>query len=237
MNPDKEEPVFGAVVVAAGVGSRMGTRSPKQYELIGGKTMVERSVQVLLDEPRIKELVVVISPADMIGQRLTFEDPRVRIARVGGQTRADSVKNGILFSNLKSSDWVLVHDAARPCLLTSDVTKLMDYCRRHQESAILAVPVNDTLKKEGDNGTIACTVSRDGLWAAQTPQCFPVGELIRAMNEAGSAVTDEASAMEFVGKHPALVEGTPTNIKVTRPMDLWLARAIFFARKEKENNE
>lgn len=108
----------------------------------------------------------------MIGQRLTFEDPRVRIARVGGQTRADSVKNGILFSNLKSSDWVLVHDAARPCLLTSDVTKLMDYCRRHQESAILAVPVNDTLKKEGDNGTIACTVSRDGLWAAQTPQCF-----------------------------------------------------------------
>ena len=125
MNPDKEEPVFGAVVVAAGVGSRMGTRSPKQYELIGGKTMVERSVQVLLDEPRIKELVVVISPADMIGQRLTFEDPRVRIARVGGQTRADSVKNGILFSNLKSSDWVLVHDAARPCLLTSDVTKLM----------------------------------------------------------------------------------------------------------------
>lgn len=132
---------------------------------------------------------------------------------------------------------MLVHDAARPCLLTSDVTKLMDYCRRHQESAILAVPVNDTLKKEGDNGTIACTVSRDGLWAAQTPQCFPVGELTRAMNEAGSAVTDEASAMEFVGKHPALVEGTPTNIKVTRPIDLWLARAIFLARKEKENNE
>ena len=237
INPDKEEPIFGAVVVAAGVGSRMGTGSPKQYELIGGKTMLERSVQVLLDEPRIKELVVVISPADMIGQRLTFEDPRVRIARVGGQTRADSVKNGILFSNLKSSDWVLVHDAARPCLLTSDVTKLMDYCRRHQESAILAVPVNDTLKKEGDNGTIAFTVSRDGLWAAQTPQCFPVGELTRAMNEAGSAVTDEASAMEFVGKHPALVEGTPTNIKVTRPIDLWLARAIFLARKEKENNE
>ena len=200
MNPDKEEPVFGAVVVAAGVGSRMGTGSPKQYELIGSKTMLERSVQVLLDEPRIKELVVVIS-------------------------------------NLKSSDWVLVHDAARPCLLTSDVTKLMDYCQRHQESAILAVPVNDTLKKEGENGTIACTVSRDGLWAAQTPQCFPVGELTRAMNEAGSAVTDEASAMEFVGKHPALVEGTPTNIKVTRPMDLWLARAIFLARKEKENNE
>ena len=89
MNPDKEEPVFGAVVVAAGVGSRMGTGSPKQYELIGSKTMLERSVQVLLDEPRIKELVVVISPADIIGQRLVFEDPRVRIARVGGQTRAE----------------------------------------------------------------------------------------------------------------------------------------------------
>ena len=147
------------------------------------------------------------------------------------------MKNGILFSNLKSSDWVLVHDAARPCLLTSDVTKLMDYCQRHQESAILAVPVNDTLKKEGENGTIACTVSRDGLWAAQTPQCFPVGELTRATKEVGSAVTDEASAMEFVGKHPALVEGTPTNIKVTRPMDLWLARAIFLAREAKDSNE
>lgn len=130
-------------------GSRFknGHRSPKQYELIGSKTMLERSVQVLLDEPRIKELVVVISPADIIGQRLVFEDPRVRIARVGGQTRADSVKNGILFSNLKSSDWVLVHDAARPCLLTSDVTKLMDYCQRHQESAILAVRSMTLLKR------------------------------------------------------------------------------------------
>lgn len=228
---------FGAVVVAAGVGSRMGTGSPKQYELIGDKTMLEHSVEALLKEPRITELVVVISPSDIIGQRLVFKDERVKVARVGGLTRADSVKNGILYSNLSSSDWVLVHDAARPCLLSSDVGKLIDYCQKSGQGAILAVPVNDTLKKEGDHDLIEKTVDRKGLWAAQTPQCFQVGELTRAMSEAGSAITDEASALEFAGKHPAIVEGTPTNIKVTRPMDLWLARAIFMAREAGEKNE
>lgn len=237
MTDDKKETVFGAVVVAAGVGSRMGSSSPKQYELICGKTMLERSVEALLKEPRISELVIVISPSDLIGQRLTFNDPRVRIARVGGQTRADSVKNGILFSELKSNDWVLVHDAARPCLLTEDVSKLIDFCSQHQRGAILAVPVNDTLKKEDDNGDIQKTVDRNGLWAAQTPQCFRVGDLTKALAQTGSSVTDEASAMEAVGKHPAIVEGTPTNLKVTRPMDLWLARAIFLARNEGESHE
>lgn len=237
MDEDTSKTRFGAVVVAAGVGSRMGTGSPKQYELIGGKTMLEHSVEALLREPRISELVLVISPSDILGQRLVFKDSRVKIARVGGQTRADSVKNGILFSDLTSSDWVLVHDAARPCLLTSDVTKLIDFCQEHRKGAILAVPVNDTLKKEGEHDLIEKTVERNGLWAAQTPQCFQVGELTRAMSEAGSAITDEASALEFVGKHPALVEGTPTNLKVTRPMDLWLAKAIFMAREAGDKNE
>ena len=221
-----------AVLVAAGSGSRMGLSSPKQYQLIGDKTMLERSLDALLAEPRIEKVIVVISPTDIVGQELSFEDPRVEIARVGGRIRAESVKNGITYAAIASSDWVLVHDAARPCLLPSDLKKLIDFCLENDKGAILAVPLNDTLKQEGPGETIKKTIPRTGLWCAQTPQCFKNGELLKALEQAGAEVTDEASAMEAAGYKPAIIEGTPTNIKVTRPMDLWMAKAIFQAREK-----
>ncbi len=126
----------------------------------------------------------------------------------------------------------MVHDAARPCLLASDVSKLIDTCIENDKGGLLAVRVNDTLKKESNNGTASHTVPRDGLWAAQTPQMFKAFDLIDALEKAGESVTDEASAMEKAGDSPLLVEGTETNIKVTRPTDLWLAEAILDKRNK-----
>lgn len=219
-----------AIVVAAGIGSRMGDKSPKQYKKIGGKTMLELSIDALLTEPRITRVIVVVSPSDMIAQSLQFNNELVSIARVGGLTRASSVQNGLSYAAFTSNDWVLVHDAARPCLLGSDVTKLIDACLKNDQGGLLAVKVNDTLKAESDNGTASHTVPRDGLWAAQTPQMFRAFDLMDALEEAGEAVTDEASAMEKAGFSPLLVEGTETNLKVTRPTDLWLAEAILEKR-------
>lgn len=220
-----------AILVAAGSGSRMGLSAPKQYQLIDGKTMLEHSVDALLNEPRIQELVIVVSPTDLLAQELKFDDPRVKVARVGGATRAESVKNGIVYAALSANDWVVVHDAARPCLLTSDLTKLLDWCLQEDQGAILAVQLNDTLKQEGPNGSIKKTIPREGLWCAQTPQCFKNGKLLKALENPSEKITDEASAIELAGDKTFIVEGTPTNIKVTRPMDLWLAKAIFEARK------
>ncbi len=219
-----------AIVVAAGIGSRMGDKSPKQYKKIGGKTMLELSIDALLTEPRITRVIVVVSPSDMIAQSLQFNNELVSIARVGGLTRASSVQNGLSYAAFTSNDWVLVHDAARPCLLGSDVTKLIDACLKNDQGGLLAVKVNDTLKAESDNGTASHTVPRDGLWAAQTPQMFRAFDLMDALEEAGEAVTDEASAMEKAGFSPLLIEGTETNLKVTRPTDLWLAEAILEKR-------
>ncbi len=230
----KKDQKIAALVVAAGSGSRMGGSSPKQYLQIQGKSMLEHSVAALLAEPRIEELAIVVSPADILGQHLHFDDPRVKVARVGGNSRSDSVRNGLAFSALAQDDWVLVHDAARPCLLTSDVTKLIDHCLATDHGAILAVPVNDTLKKTLDGSGIEKTVSRDNLWCAQTPQCFKNGELLKALANPSEKPTDEASAMEAAGHLVDIVKGTPTNIKVTHPMDFWMAKAIFQYRTQGE---
>ncbi|GAB1826892.1 2-C-methyl-D-erythritol 4-phosphate cytidylyltransferase [Turicimonas sp. TL08] len=221
-----------AIVVAAGVGSRMGDKSPKQYKKIGTKTMLELSIDALLAEPRITRVIIVVSPSDMLAQSLNFDNDAVTVARVGGLTRASSVQNGLSYAAFTSNDWVLVHDAARPCLLPSDVSKLIDTCIENDKGGLLAVRVNDTLKKESDHGTASHTVPRDGLWAAQTPQMFKAFDLIDALEKAGESVTDEASAMEKNGCSPLLVEGTETNIKVTRPTDLWLAEAILDKRNK-----
>lgn len=221
-----------AIVVAAGVGSRMGDKSPKQYKKIGTKTMLELSIDALLAEPRITRVIVVVSPSDMLAQSLNFDNDAVTVARVGGLTRSSSVQNGLSYAAFTSNDWVLVHDAARPCLLPSDVSKLIDTCIENDKGGLLAVRVNDTLKKESDHGTASHTVPRDGLWAAQTPQMFKAFDLIDALEKAGESVTDEASAMEKAGYSPLLVEGTETNIKVTRPTDLWLAEAILDKRNK-----
>ncbi len=154
----------------------------------------------------------------------------------GGETRAHSVRNGLRFIADKHSDedWVLVHDGARPCLSARSLDRLLEQGLQSPDGAILGMPVGDTLKRVGDEQEITATVDRSGLWAAQTPQLFRIGalaEAIDAAHKAGHPLTDEASAMEFVGARPKLVMGSVANIKITHPTDLAIAEALL-GRKE-----
>ncbi len=225
---------YTAIILAAGSGSRMEDSSPKQHRVIAGKSLIQHSVDAFLAEPRITKLIIVVSPSDIAAQKLQFDDPRVIVARVGGITRDMSVKNALSYAAFTENEWVLVHDAARPCILTSDISKLMDVCIEQNRGAILAVPVTDSLKKEGKDRQIIRSISRENVWAAQTPQMFRAFDLMEALDASDEKFTDEASAMEAEGKKPLIVEGTPTNIKVTYPMDLWMAHAILKYRESLE---
>lgn len=214
-----------AILPAAGIGSRMQSECPKQYLTIGYQTILEHSIDALLRDPRISQVIVAINPADQQFQALPIaQDPRVRVT-FGGQQRADSVMAGLQL--VENTPWVLVHDAARPCLHVDDLSRLLAITEHSKVGGILAAPVRDTMKRatQGQNA-IAHTVERQDLWHALTPQLFPL-ELLkfclqRAMEE-GAVVTDEASALEHCGYHPLLIKGRSDNIKVTQPEDLALA--------------
>ncbi|EBJ2068576.1 2-C-methyl-D-erythritol 4-phosphate cytidylyltransferase [Salmonella enterica] len=214
-----------AVVPAAGFGRRMQTECPKQYLSIGNKTILEHSVHALLAHPRVTRVVIAISPGDHRFAQLPLANhPQITVVD-GGNERADSVLAGL--QAVAKAQWVLVHDAARPCLHQDDLARLLAISENSRVGGILASPVRDTMKRgEPGKNAIAHTVERADLWHALTPQFFP-RELLhdcltRALNE-GATITDEASALEYCGFHPALVEGRADNIKVTRPEDLALA--------------
>ncbi|ECO6241464.1 2-C-methyl-D-erythritol 4-phosphate cytidylyltransferase [Salmonella enterica] len=214
-----------AVVPAAGFGRRMQTECPKQYLSIGNKTILEHSVHALLAHPRVRRVVIAISPGDHRFAQLPLANhPQITVVD-GGNERADSVLAGL--QAVAKAQWVLVHDAARPCLHQDDLARLLAISENSRVGGILASPVRDTMKRgEPGKNAIAHTVERADLWHALTPQFFP-RELLhdcltRALNE-GATITDEASALEYCGFHPALVEGRADNIKVTRPEDLALA--------------
>jgi 2-C-methyl-D-erythritol 4-phosphate cytidylyltransferase len=218
-------PQVVAVLPAAGIGSRMQADCPKQYLTIGHQTILEHAIHALLRHPRIPQVIVAISPDDDQFHRLPIaQDPRVRVT-VGGQQRADSVMAGLRLAG--DAEWVLVHDAARPCLHADDLERLLAITAHSLVGGILAAPVRDTMKRaETGQSAISHTVERQDLWHALTPQLFPL-ELLklclqRALDE-GATVTDEASALEHCGYHPLLVAGRSDNIKVTRPEDLALA--------------
>ncbi|WP_253382329.1 2-C-methyl-D-erythritol 4-phosphate cytidylyltransferase [unidentified bacterial endosymbiont] len=215
-----------AVVPAAGFGRRMQTKCPKQYLYIGYKTILEHSVAALLAHPRVTHVVIAISPGDERFAQLSLANhPQITVVD-GGAERADSVLAGIQAA--KGAQWVLVHDAARPCLHQDDLTRLLALSETSSVGGILASAVRDTMKRaEPGRQSIAHTVDRVDLWHALTPQFFP-RELLhdcltRALRE-GAIITDEASALEYCGYHPVLVEGRADNIKVTRPEDLQLAK-------------
>ena len=214
-----------AVLPAAGIGSRMQANCPKQYLTIGDKTILEHAIHALLRHPRIPQVIVAISPADRQFQQLPIaQDLRVRVV-TGGELRAESVMAGLRLAG--GAEWVLVHDAARPCLHHDDLDRLLAITEHSKIGGILAAPVRDTMKRaETGQCAISHTVERQDLWHALTPQLFPL-ELLklclqRALDE-GAAVTDEASALEHCGYHPLLISGRSDNIKVTRPEDLALA--------------
>ncbi|MDX1693719.1 MAG: 2-C-methyl-D-erythritol 4-phosphate cytidylyltransferase [Ketobacteraceae bacterium] len=222
------EPTYWCVVPAAGIGRRMGAEHPKQYLSLLDKTVCEHTLLRLLSVPGIRQIVVCLAPDDIWWPRLSLhEHPRITTV-AGGIERCDSVLNGLHFlrSLAADEDWVLVHDVARPCVRRKDIEALMAATRNHQDGGILATPVRDTLKRSGADQHISETVDRTSLWHALTPQLFPVGALTCALEAALAnqvTITDEASAIEWAGGRPLLVEGHPDNIKITHPSDLSLA--------------
>lgn len=222
----RHEPRHVALLPAAGVGARMAAATPKQYLPIHGRPMLWHALQAFERHPRIRRIHVVLSPADgWWGQHDWSGLHKLSVLHCGGATRAQSVLNGLraMHSEVTAQDWVLVHDAARPCLGAALLDKLLLALADDPVGGILAVPVADTLKRAGADGRIAETVPRAGVWGAQTPQMFRYGLLLRALEQAGPEVTDEASAVEAMGFAPRLVESDRSNLKVTFPDDLEVA--------------
>jgi len=223
-----------ALVPAAGSGARMGDDLPKQYLLLADRPMIWHALATLCACPEIQGVLVVLAPQDQAWDRFdwTALGAKLSVLRCGGPTRADSVRNGLkaISATLARGDWMLVHDAARPCLSMAQLDALLDQVGEDEVGGILAVPVADTLKRCGTNRRIESTVSRDDLWQAQTPQMFRYGLLCEAL-ENSSAVTDEASAVEALGRRPLLVASSSGNLKVTYPEDMALAEKILLERK------
>lgn len=220
---------FWAVVPAAGVGKRMQAGRPKQYLELAGSSVLERTLSRLLQAEVFQGIAVAVSRGDPYWPELAVSgNPRV-ITAEGGRERADSVLNALeaLQGRARDSDWVLVHDAARPCITTSDILLLIETLQDDAVGGILALPSPDTLKHV-DAGRITATIDRSHVWRALTPQMFRYGALRDALESAAAgerpgAVTDEASALEMQGLQPKIVEGRSDNIKITRPEDLALA--------------
>ncbi len=212
----------------------MGGNIEKQYMPLNSVPMIAHAMMVLAREPRIARLFIVLSPTDKRWNNYAWQgwEERIEVLRCGGATRAETVLNGLdaISKVCAADDWVLVHDAARPCLPDEMLAKLLDEVADDPVGGLLAVPVADTLKRaaaESASGVRAeATVPRAGLWQAQTPQMFRHGMLVQALRAAGGDMTDEASAIERIGLQPRLVESDSRNLKITYPQDLELASLI-----------
>jgi 2-C-methyl-D-erythritol 4-phosphate cytidylyltransferase len=226
-----QAPRYIALVPAAGVGARMGVASPKQYLPIGGKPMLRHTLDAFVTSPLVAHTYVVVSVDDAYIDSVVPGEG-VTVLRCGGASRLESVRNGLwaLENILHANDWVLVHDAARPGLNGELIEKLIRETGDHPAGGLLALPVVDTVKR-AVNDEVA-TVSRDGLWLAQTPQMFRFRLLADALEAATdpSAITDDASAVEALGLAPKLVEGHPRNLKVTLPSDIKIAEMYLAAQ-------
>ncbi|VFP80242.1 2-C-methyl-D-erythritol 4-phosphate cytidylyltransferase [Candidatus Erwinia haradaeae] len=222
-----------AIIPAAGKGLRMNSQCPKQYLTICGKTILEHSLHVLLQHREIKHIVIALHPSDIYFKNLSISR-NLRITTVkGGPQRTDSVLAALQTS--PPAKWVLIHDAARPCLCSTDLHRLLALTVSSQIGGILAVPVRDTLKRamKGKNN-IHYTVKRESLWHALTPQLFPLTLLKNCLEKLlrdRKYITDEASALEYCGYYPELIRGRSDNLKITHPEDLALARLYLTARK------
>lgn len=228
-----KKPNYIGLVPAGGAGQRFGGPVPKQYASLGAARVIEHSVQALLADVRVARVYVVVSENDELAEVLFEGNPQVKILKLAGKERVNTVLNALnhLIENMliNDTDWVLVHDAARPGLALDDLARLIDVASEHVAGGLLAVPMPDTLKKAEvtEEGEVISrtTVPRDGIWAAQTPQMFRAQALSLALTEClykGMAVTDEASAIEAMGISPLLIEGRLENMKITRPNDLSL---------------
>jgi len=244
---DLTSTAYYALVPGAGSGARMGgdasARTPKQYLPLAGHPLIYHALATLCSLPRIKRVFVVLAPEDDVWSRHDWSALGSKLAPMfcGGATRAESVRNGLraTAAQVNAQDWMLVHDAARPCLASWHVDALIDAIADDEVGGILAAPVADTLKHADAANRIDATVSRSALWQAQTPQMFRHAYLRRALESHANleGVTDEAGAMEALGFRPKLVAADATNLKVTYPLDLLLAGWILQHRKEKDEEE
>jgi 2-C-methyl-D-erythritol 4-phosphate cytidylyltransferase len=212
----------------------MSAGAPKQYLLLDDQPMLIHTVGALLAEKRLASVHIVLAPDDDdfiasgCESRLQHHVARVQVLRCGGATRAESVRNGLraMAGPVAGRDWVLVHDAARPCLPRDALARLIDSLIADPVGGLLALPVADTLKRSDPQQRVLETASREGLWSAQTPQMFRHAALLAALHAAGPSVTDEAQAIEASGAQPRLVRGDPRNLKVTWPEDVALAECF-----------
>jgi len=218
---------FHALVPAAGFGARMGNELPKQYHPLAGRPMIAHALDTLCSSPDIATVFVVLAPDDKLFNTYDWTGlgDKLQTLYCGGNRRSDTVLNGLIASELEPDDWVLVHDAARPCLTQAHLAKLITELRDDAVGGILAVPVADTLKRANEDNRILHTENRDHLWQAQTPQMFRAGMLARALQQP-DRFTDEASAIEALGLQPKLVLGESSNFKVTYPQDMLLAELL-----------
>ena len=236
---------YYALVPAAGSGSRMHAHSgravPKQYLPLAGQPLIRHALATLCATPAIEHVFVVLAPDDTHWPAVAMATlgPKLRVLRCGGDTRAQSVANGLRAMGGElggeaaiGDDWVLVHDAARPCLTVEMVARLIAEVGEDDAGGLLAVPVADTLKRACDTGRVIGTVPRENLWQAQTPQMFRHRLLLDALDFAPQ-VTDDASAIETLGLSPRLVAADASNLKVTYPLDLQLAEWILQNRESR----
>lgn len=222
---------FWVVLPAAGSGERMGADRPKQYLTLAGKTLLEHTLERLLDHPDIKGLVVVLADSDRYWENTAFADDHRVLVTQGGEQRCHSVLAGLekAAETVPDQNWVMVHDVARPCISQDDLNRLIAATSDESDGLVLGAPVRDTMKQTDAAATIVATADRSQLWHAFTPQVFRLGQLQEALRnclQQGLIVTDEASAMEQSGYSPRMVQGSEHNIKVTRPEDLLLAEWI-----------
>jgi 2-C-methyl-D-erythritol 4-phosphate cytidylyltransferase len=220
-----------ALVPSAGVGERSGAAGPKQYEMLGARSVLGHTLAALAGVTRLATVLVVVSAGDTEHARhlVGFD---AQVSHRGGATRAQTVRNGLdalLERGARRDDWVLVHDAARCLVRPAWIDALIDACLDDPVGGLLALPVADTLKSERD-GRVEATLDRRAKWQAQTPQMFRIGMLADALDRAGASVTDEASAIEAAGHAPRLVAAPLENFKVTYPADFELAARLLANR-------
>ena len=213
---------------AAGIGRRFGAGRPKQYAPLCGRTVIEWSLAPFLMDPRCAGAVVALARDDPYWPAVA---PAPVTAAPGGAERSHSVRNALaaLAARADPEDWVLVHDAARPCLPREDLDRLLGELASHPVGGLLATPAADTLKRSDVSGDVQQTVDRAGLWRALTPQMFRYGRLCEALDKAhaaGRIPTDEAQAIEWLGDRPRLVAGAAANLKITSAADLAIAAAL-----------
>jgi 2-C-methyl-D-erythritol 4-phosphate cytidylyltransferase len=226
-----------AIIPAAGSGTRLSKKQPKQYALLGGKPMLWHAIRAVCMPP-IESVFVVLAPGDKAFAKEDWKAFKGRLQPLycGGKTRRDSVYNGLVaaMAAVNADDWILVHDAARPCLPKKDLKNLIRECEKDEIGGILALPVAETVKRaakdEAGTQRVAASEDRSQLWLAQTPQMFRAGLLAQALRGAKGLVTDEASAVEQMGLKPRLVTGSRENLKVTWAEDLAIAASILKGR-------